>query len=82
MLFSPDIPFGFGTIYYNDFVCTGQEARLLDCGHSLSEDYCTSSHQPGVRCQPGKRLCWSICLTIISAVLFMYKHAERVMLGL
>ena len=49
---------GTGPILLDDLLCTGSEARLVDCTHDGigNYDYCYRLHgeDAGVRCQPGE----------------------------
>ena len=49
---------GTGPILLDDLLCTGSEARLVDCTHDGigNYDFCSGLHydDAGVRCQPGK----------------------------
>lgn len=51
---------GTGPIMYDDVVCTGSEAELLNCHHGLGINDCLHGEDAGVKC--GKEIFqqWSL----------------------
>ena len=44
---------GTGQIWLDELVCTGTEARLVDCGHSpFGTHNCGHNEDAGTRCMP------------------------------